>query len=43
MGQNKRKAARQQKEQQQAERIFKIVCITLVALAIVMMIGYSFY
>ncbi len=43
MGKNKKKAAHSAKEQKQAERVIRAVFISLVVLAIVMIVGFSFY
>lgn len=42
MGKNK-KALKSQKEEKQAERVVKIVFFSLIALGVIMLIGFSFY
>mgnify|MGYP007024228340 FL=1 len=42
MGKSKRKAVHSKKEEQQAQKVIKIVFVSLVILALVMLIGFSF-
>mgnify|MGYP001310767224 FL=1 len=42
MGKSKRKVVHSKKEEQQAQKVIKIVFVSLVILALVMLIGYSF-
>ncbi len=42
MGKNKRKVKHSQKEEQQAKRVLKIVCVSMLILALGMLIVFSF-
>lgn len=42
MSKNKKRVTHSQKEEAQANRVLKIVFVSLIILALVMLIGYSF-
>ena len=42
MGKNKKKVTHTKKEEEQAKRVFKIISVGLVILALAMLIGFSF-
>ena len=43
MGKSKRKVAHSKKEEEQAQRVVKIVFVSLIILALIMLIAYSFF
>lgn len=42
MNKNKKKASHSKREEQQANKVIKIVFVSLIILALAMLIGYSF-
>jgi hypothetical protein len=42
MGKNKKKVTHTQKEEEQAKRVLKIIAVSLIILALVMIVGFSF-
>ena len=43
MGKSKRKVPHSKKEEEQAQRVVKIVFVSLIILALIMLIAYSFF
>ena len=43
MGKSKRNVAHSKKEEEQAQRVVKIVFVSLIILALIMLIAYSFF
>ena len=43
MGKSKKKTAISKKEEEQAQRVVKIVFVSLIFLALIMLIAYSFF
>ena len=43
MGKSKRKVAHSKQEEEQAQRVVKIVFVSLIILALIMLIAYSFF
>ncbi len=42
MGKNRKKVKHSRAEEKQAQKVLKVVCISMLALALIMLIAYSF-